>query len=124
MKKLFTLMLVPCLWLTAIPTRAADEKQPPAEKATRKTGAERKLPFHGMVAEVDTKAGTIKVGKRVFHVGKETQILKDDKPMKLSEELIGQRIGGSYVKGEDGTLEARTIRVSPPKERGDAPKDS
>ena len=61
---------------------------------------------------MDTKAATIKVGKRLFHISKTTRLIKDDKPMELSEELVGQRIGGSYIATSDGTLEVGVTGVS------------
>jgi len=124
MKYLFLCILVPSLCLAALSLQATDDKQPPAEKAIKKPAAGRTLPFHGTVKAVDLKAGTITVGQRVFHVGKATTILKDDQPMELSEDLVGQRIGGSYVATEEGRLEARTIRVAKPKGIGHAPRAS
>jgi len=124
MKKLFTLMLVPCLMLAVFPLQAADKKDTPTEKTTKKPVSGRKLPFHGKVSAVDLKTATIQVGKRTFHISKTTRLIKDDKPMELSEELVGQRIGGSYIAMSDGTLEAQLIRVAKPKGTGKKPDKS
>jgi len=75
----------------------------PAQVEDKKT---RPLPFHGTVTEVDPKAQTITVGKRVFHLSETTKLMKDKSVIPLKEVLVGERVGGSYLKDDDGNLQA------------------
>jgi Domain of unknown function (DUF5666) len=81
---------------------------PQAGVTTKKTRA---LPYHGKVAAVDTSARTFVVGKRTFTITNNTQITKDNAPATLSDLMSGEMVGGSYWKKDDGTMEARTVKI-------------
>jgi hypothetical protein len=99
-------------------TSAKDKKAPspspspassPQPSATMKKA--RALPYHGKVVAVDTSARTFVVGKRTFTVTNNTQITKDNAPAALSDIMSGEMVGGSYWKKDDGTMEARTVKI-------------
>ncbi len=71
----------------------------------------RALPYHGKVVAVDASARTFVVGKRTFTVTNNTQITKDNAPAALSDIMSGEMVGGSYWKKDDGTMEARTVKI-------------
>lgn len=91
--------------------------KPAAKKAGSPAG--RAIPFHGKIDAVDKVAKTIKVGERVFQVTSETRIVKQGKPATLDDAAVGELVGGSYVKGEDGKLNLRSLRIGP-KPEGEA----
>ncbi len=82
---------------------AKSKSKSPAKVTEQKS---RLLPFHGKVVEVDPKAQTITVGKRVFHLSAATQLMKNKSVIPLKSVEIGERVGGSYRKDEKGTLHA------------------
>lgn len=99
---------------------AAEKKEP--VKSEKKEG---RIPFTGKVAAVDKNAMTITVGERVFQVGSETRLMKGGKPATLGDAVVGEEIGGSYQKGENGKLNAKMIRLGPKPEtepKGEAKK--
>lgn len=65
-----------------------------------------KLPFHGKLKAVDKAAKTISVGEMTLQITSETTITKDGKPATLDDGVVGENVGGSYTKGEDGKLTA------------------
>jgi len=67
------------------------------------------LPFHGKLAAIDKDAMTLTVGKRTFAITPETKITKDDLPATLADGVVGEMVGGAYVKNADGTLSATMI---------------
>ncbi|MCU0785067.1 MAG: hypothetical protein MUF81_13670 [Verrucomicrobia bacterium] len=118
MKKNILRIAVLSLLATAIavaPTQTlAQEKQdkPAVEKKTEPKG-DRGIPFHGKITAVDKTAKTVTVGERVFLVTAETRIKKLGKPAKLDDAVVGEEIGGTYIKGDDGKLTAKTLRFGP-----------
>jgi hypothetical protein len=93
--------------------KAATDKKPATEKKSEKseTGGKssRSIPFEGDVTKIDKVAKTIQVDKRTFEITSSTKIYKDDKPATLEQGVEGGYITGSYRKGEDGKLVARSI---------------
>ncbi|HEY2713318.1 MAG TPA: DUF5666 domain-containing protein [Chthoniobacterales bacterium] len=81
---------------------------PQASAMMKKTRA---LPYHGKVVSVDASARSFVVGKRTFAITNDTQITKDNAPAALSDIMSGEMVGGSYWKKDDGTMEARTVRI-------------
>jgi hypothetical protein len=96
---------------------AQEKAEKPAEKKAGAPG--RAIPFHGKIDAVDKIAKTIKVGERVFQVTSETRIVKQGKPATLDDAAVGEIVGGSYVKGDDGKLNLRSLRIGP-KPEGEA----
>lgn len=102
---------------------AAAEKQEPA-KAQKKDA---RIPFHGKLAAVDKKAKTITVGERTFQVTSDSKLSKGGKPATLDDAVVGEEVGGNYLKGDDGKMNAKTVRFGPKpeataKKSGDAKK--
>jgi hypothetical protein len=95
--------------------------KPAAEKAApaKKQGA---IPLGGKVSAVDKTAKTITVGERTVQITSETRITKAGKPATLDDAAIGEEVGISYVKGDDGKLTARSVRIGP-KPEGEAKKE-
>jgi len=71
----------------------------------------RAVPYHGKVASVDVSAKTFMVGKRTFRVTDATTITKDGAAATMSDITAGQMAGGSYWKKDDGSLEAKTVKL-------------
>jgi hypothetical protein len=71
----------------------------------------RAIPYRGKVASVDLSAKTFMVGKRTFKVTDQTQITKEGAAAMMSDVVTGEKVSGSYWKKEDGTLEAKTVKV-------------
>ena len=73
----------------------------------------RPRPLSGRIAEVDHIHKTIKVGKSVVYITSETRIYKDGKPAILEDAKVGDEVGISYVRAEDGRMLARSVRIGP-----------
>lgn len=91
---------------------AQEKADKPAEKKAG-AAAGRPIPFNGKIDAVDKDAKTIKVGNRVFQVTSETRIVKQGKPATFDDAAVGEIVGGSYIKADDGTLKLRTLRIGP-----------
>jgi len=83
----------------------------------RKSGV---IPFRGKISAVDQTAKTITVGERTFQITSETRIMKAGKPATLTDAAVGEEVGGSYVKADDGKLTARMVRIGPKPEAAPA----
>jgi hypothetical protein len=53
------------------------------------------------------------VGKRTFQITSETKIKKGGKPATLDDGVVGEDVGGYYHNGEDGKLNAVSVRFGP-----------
>jgi len=85
---------------TAFPEASAS----PATKA-------KPLPFRGKVASVDAGAKTFTVGKRTIKVTEQTKITKQGAAATMVDVTVGEKVSGSYWKKDDGSLEAKNIKV-------------
>lgn len=108
---------------------AADAKKPtptpspapsgtPTPKNVTATSAEkapRPIPFRGTASAVDqsTKSFTIagKTTSRVFMVTDKTTVTKDGSPATLADLADNDAVTGSYWKQDDGTLEAKSLKI-------------
>jgi hypothetical protein len=90
---------------TPEPSATASPATSPAMKKPRP------FPYHGKIASVDASAKTFTVGKRTFKVMETTTITKDGAPATMSDVTAGAMVGGSYWKKEDGSLEAKTVKL-------------
>ncbi len=121
-----TLVLLAAVALAAPSRLEAKDKKSPAPEASASPAASpamkkpRAISFHGKVASLDVAAKTITVGKRTFKVMAETTITKAGAPAKLSELNVGEAVSGSYWKKEDGTLEAKMVRIGGAAKSGEA----
>ena len=85
-----------------------------ASVATEKAAkADRALPFHGTLKAVDKAAGTVTVGNRMFTLAPDTKYLQGT----LDDAKLGEPVGGSYRKAEDGALRVNSIRFGPKPEK-------
>jgi hypothetical protein len=100
-------------------TLSAKEKQSTSPNLNATASAEaspalnktRAFPYHGKVASIDASARTFTIGKRTFGITNDTKITKDGATATISDITSGQMVGGSYWKKDDGTLEARTVKI-------------
>ena len=103
----------------------AQDKATPAPdastgSATEKSAAgkkDRAIPFHGKVASVDAEANTFSVaGKektRVIKITDQTKITKQGAAVTMKDVVADEEVRGSFWKKEDGSLEARTVKLGP-----------
>jgi len=114
-----SLLLVAAVALAAPGSVSAKEKKSPSPAATAAaspagsaaTKKPRSIPYHGKVASVDTAARTFMVGARKFTVTNNTKITKDGAEAMMSDITAGEQMSGSYWKKDDGTLEARSVKL-------------
>ena len=116
MKKLIKSLTVASLALTFVAYQplllAQDAGAPAAEKSAT---ADKPLPFNGTLKAVDKEAMTVEVGNRTFKLTTETKYLQGG----LETAKIGEVVGGSYFKKDDGTLVVNSIRFGPKQESGE-----
>lgn len=89
----------------------------PTAKATAspKEKAPRAIPFRGMATAIDQSAKTFTIaGKetsRVFKVTDKTTVTKGGNPATMADLMDNEAVTGSYWKQEDGTLEAKSLKI-------------
>ena len=75
----------------------------------------RAIPFRGTISEVDQSAKTFtiagKTTSRVFKVTDKTTVTKQGAAATMSDINANEAVTGSYWKHEDGTLEAKTVKI-------------
>ncbi|MCU0770845.1 MAG: hypothetical protein MUE94_03610 [Verrucomicrobia bacterium] len=86
-------------------TLHAQDTEVPAAKE-KAANSERAVPFNGKLKAIDKEAGTLTVGNRTFHLAATTRYLQGS----LEEAVIGEPVGGSYWKSEDGKLMVNSVR--------------
>ena len=99
-------------------TQAEEKKEKPAVKKPEAPKGDRG-PFYGKVAAVDKQARTITVGKRTFQITSDTKIKKEGKPATLEDAVVGELVGGYFIKGDDDKLVVKTVNFGP-KPKGEA----
>lgn len=67
------------------------------------------LPFHGKLSAMDTNAATLTVGTLVIHVTADTKITRNGQPAALMNGVVGEPVGGAYLKTDDGKLNATVV---------------
>jgi hypothetical protein len=97
---------------TASPAASPHGTASPAAKP-----AARAIPFRGKISAVDQSANTFTVaGKeasRVFKVTENTTITKAGAAATMTDIVENEEVRGSYLKHDDGTLEAKTVKIGP-----------
>jgi hypothetical protein len=88
--------------------QAQESEEVPA-RSQAATTKPKTLPFHGTLKSLDKQAGTVKVGNRTFKLSADSRFLQGS----LEEAKIGDKVGGSYWKANDGTLMVNSIRFGP-----------
>ena len=90
---------------------AAPMEKPAAGKMNRS------IPFHGKIASVDANARTFSIaGKettRVIKITDQTKITKQGAEATMKDVVADEEVRGSYWKKEDGSLEARSVKLGP-----------
>jgi len=79
------------------------------------------LVFKGTVGAIDTNAMTLTVETRTFVITSDTKIMKNGQPATLSDGVVGQPVSGAYKTGDDGKLDATTVRFGAKKKKEAAP---
>ena len=69
------------------------------------------MPYRGNVAAVDASVKTFTVGKRTIKVTDQTKITKQGTAATMADITVGEKVSGSYWKKDDGSLEAKNIKV-------------
>ncbi|MDB6015636.1 MAG: hypothetical protein JWR19_125 [Pedosphaera sp.] len=113
----FTLASLLAAIVLGVPVRVAaadmpSEKAAPTEKAPEAKAKAKSLPFTGKLGAVDQSAKTLTLDektKRTFQITSETKITKSGKPVTLEEGVVGEPVSGSYQKGDDGKLTAKSV---------------
>jgi pectate lyase len=104
----------------------AASASPMAKTATGK--ANRSIPFRGKIASVDAKAKTFTIaGKetsRVVKITDQTTITKQGAAATMKDIVADEEVRGSYWKKEDGSLEARNVKLGPPTAEEMAKRDA
>ena len=102
------------------PSPSATAAASPADSAAMKKP--RSIPYHGKVASVDSAAKTFMVGARKFALTDNTKITKDGAEATMSDVTAGEQVSGSYWKKDDGTLEARSVKLGEKKTESSSQK--
>jgi hypothetical protein len=89
----------------------------PAASAASMAKKARSNPYHGKVASVDASAKTFSIaGKestRVIKITDQSTITKQGVAATMKDIVADEEVRGSYWKKEDGSLEARTVKLGP-----------
>ena len=100
--------------LCIFPVSAA-EKESPAPEASASPAATAKparpIPYRGKIESVAESAKTFTVGKHTIKVIDATKITKNDAAATISDIVAGEEVRGSYWKKEDGSLEAKSVKL-------------
>ena len=97
--------------LVAMPvlSRAEGTNAPAASGQTTQPKHQKNPPFHGNLKAVDASAKTITVGTLTLQITSDTKITKDGQPAVLSDGVVGEPVGGAYMKADDGKLNALVV---------------
>jgi len=100
-------------------TPAPAASQAASTSSTEKAAAKknRAVPFRGKIASVDATAKTItlagKDSTRVIKITDQTRMTKQNAEATMSDLVADAEVRGSYWKKEDGSLEARNVKIGP-----------
>lgn len=95
-------------------------QDPPASAEKIETKSSRAIPFRGKLKAIDSNARTISFGETTLHVDDQTKILKQEKPAKLADGVVGEQVSGTYRK-EGGKSTAVMVRFGLKTEAAKAP---
>lgn len=89
----------------------------------------RAIPYRGKVASADASAKTFTImskkgESRVFKITDETKIMKAGAAATMADIVADEEVRGSYMKKEDGSLEAKKVTLGPKTEAEKAMKHS
>jgi hypothetical protein len=132
------LQIIPCLAIVALsvplsgPAATPKASVSPAESISAgDTAAEGKMhaiPFRGVIATFDDKARIFTIAgrgnARSLKVTDTTVITKGGNPATVKDIVANEEVRGSYYKMNDGTLEAKTVKLGPLTEAEKADKEA
>ena len=97
---------------------AQDKKSPlsnPVPSAAARDAATEKpsrpIPYRGKVVSANQTAKTFVVGKWTMKVTADTAITKQGAVATMADIVVDEQVRGSYWKKEDGTLEAKSVKL-------------
>ncbi|MEO8045021.1 MAG: DUF5666 domain-containing protein [Spartobacteria bacterium] len=90
---------------------APEASASPAASAAATDKRARPTSYRGKIASVDASAKTFTVGKHTIKVTDETKITKNDAAATMADIVADEQVRGSYWKKEDGSLEAKTVKL-------------
>ena len=110
-----TVICVAALILFGVPS-TAPAKDKKTQSATPEASAPlatkaKAMPYRSAVASVDASAKTFRIGKRTIKVTDQTKITKQGAAATLADISVGEKVSGSYWKKDDGSLEAKNMKV-------------
>ena len=115
--------------LTASSASAKGKESPaPEASASPVASAEatakppRPTAYRGKILSVDAAAKTFTVGKHTIKVIDTTKIMKNDAPATMADIVADEMVRGSYWKKEDGSLEAKSVKLGAKKPAAAAEK--
>jgi hypothetical protein len=132
------LHIIPCLTILALCAPLYSSAAPPkastspaeSSSAGDATAGEKMhaIPFRGVIATFDDKARVFTIaGKgnsRSLKVTDTTVITKGGNPATVKDIVANEEVRGSYYKMNDGTLEAKTVKLGPLTEAEKADKEA
>jgi hypothetical protein len=99
----------------ASPAAKAAASPTAASSTTTEAKAPRAIPFRGTATALDQSAKTFtiagKSSSRVFKVTDKTTVTKAGAAATFSDLAENEAVTGSYWKHEDGTLEAKSLKI-------------
>jgi hypothetical protein len=122
---ILTALGVAAVALCGTPGAFAKGKATPAPEAAasaspmaKETSMTRAIPYRGKVASADASAKTFTITSkkgesRVFKVTDETKIMKAGAAATMADIVADEEVRGSYLKKEDGSLEAKKVNLGP-----------
>ena len=94
------------------------------QSAPAKPKAPATIPFHGKLKAVDAGAMTLTVGNRIFEVTAGTKIFNNGEPAALADGKVGEPVRGTYLKTDNGKLEAVTVHFGAKTDEKSKPESS
>ena len=130
--RLITAACLAAIALGAPSTAPAKEKKSasPMPSATasaspmKKEKSDRPIAYHGKIASVDATAKTFTVGTRAIKVTDQTKIMKQGAAATMADIVADEEVRGSYLKKEDGTFEAKSVKLGAMTEEEKAKRSS
>lgn len=95
---------------------AKEKKTEPPEASVSPAAKTKPMPYRGKIASVDASAKTFTVGKRTIKVTEQTEITKQGAAATMAEITVGEKVSGSYWKKDNGSLEAKNVKIGAKKE--------
>jgi hypothetical protein len=99
-----------------------------AETSATASGKMRATSFKGMISSVDDNAKTFtisgKENSRVLKITERTIITKGGQPATMKDVVANEEVRGSYYKMQDGSMEAKMVKLGPLTEEEKAKREA